>query len=81
MGPISERHKEGVGGSDAGVNRMRRMLIDTARALENGIEPPHPSEEFSKKNIVGEGVIRGKSWASLLEQETKFYAVAYDGGN
>jgi phthalate 4,5-dioxygenase oxygenase subunit len=39
MGPIFDRTKEHLGTSDVAVIRMRRLLIDSARALANGGEP------------------------------------------
>lgn len=40
MGPIARRHREHLGTSDVAVIRMRRRLIDAARGLQEGFEPP-----------------------------------------
>jgi phthalate 4,5-dioxygenase oxygenase subunit len=41
MGPIYDRTKEHLGSSDVAVIRMRRMMIDAARALaDHGTPPP-----------------------------------------
>ena len=40
MGPIYDRTQEHLGTSDKAVIRMRRILIDAAKNLEKGIEPP-----------------------------------------
>jgi len=40
MGPIFDRTKEHLGTSDIAVIRMRRLLIDSARALAEHGEPP-----------------------------------------
>ena len=40
MGPIFDRSKEHLGTSDIAVIRMRRLLIDSARALAEHGEPP-----------------------------------------
>lgn len=40
MGPIFDRTKEHLGTSDVAVIRMRRLLIDSARALAERGEPP-----------------------------------------
>jgi phthalate 4,5-dioxygenase oxygenase subunit len=40
MGPIYDRTKEHLGTSDVAVIRMRRLLIDSARALAERGEPP-----------------------------------------
>lgn len=39
-GPIVDRSLEHLGTSDTAIIRMRRLLIDAARNLENGLEPP-----------------------------------------
>ena len=39
MGPIYDRGKEHLGRSDAAVIYMRRLLIKTARELQQGVEP------------------------------------------
>ncbi len=39
MGRIYDRSKEHLGAGDVAVIRMRRLMIDAARALERG-EPP-----------------------------------------
>jgi hypothetical protein len=41
-GPISDRTTEHLGSSDAGVIATRRRLMNQARDLQNGIEPPQP---------------------------------------
>ena len=38
-GPISDRTKEHLGTSDTAVIRMRRLLLEGARALARGVEP------------------------------------------
>lgn len=38
-GPIIDRTLEHLGTSDAAIIKMRRLLIDAARALEKGVEP------------------------------------------
>jgi nitrite reductase/ring-hydroxylating ferredoxin subunit len=40
MGLIMDRTNEHLGTSDKAIIRMRRMLIDAARNLEKGIDPP-----------------------------------------
>jgi phthalate 4,5-dioxygenase len=48
-GPIVERNLERLGLNDAPLIKMRQILIDTARALQRGIEPKNAShpEHFS----------------------------------
>ena len=55
MGPIYDRTKEHLGASDAAVARMRRRLIDAARGLAKGEEPP--------------GLGRDVEWGKLRAQE------------
>ena len=40
MGPIADRTREHLGASDVAVIRMRRCLLDAARALAAGVDPP-----------------------------------------
>ena len=40
MGPIYDRHREHLGASDAALIRMRRLLIDAARAFAERDAPP-----------------------------------------
>jgi hypothetical protein len=39
MGPIMDRTHEHLGRSDAAIIYMRRLMIEAARQLEQGIEP------------------------------------------
>lgn len=39
MGPITDRTKERLGTSDTAIIKMRRLMIDGAKALQRGIEP------------------------------------------
>ena len=40
MGPILDRSREHLGATDVAVIRYRRRMLDAARALEAGQEPP-----------------------------------------
>ena len=40
VGPITDRTKEYLGASDAGIIAMRRRLMNAARVLQQGIGPP-----------------------------------------
>ncbi len=42
-GPISQRHREHLGATDRAIVLTRRLLLDTAKALAEGTEPPQPS--------------------------------------
>jgi phthalate 4,5-dioxygenase oxygenase subunit len=69
MGSIPDRSKEAAGGSDAAVSRMRRMLIEAARALEAGEEPLKLSREQSATMGPGEGLVSpDEQWPELVAQ-------------
>jgi nitrite reductase/ring-hydroxylating ferredoxin subunit len=67
MGKITDREHESTVGSDIGVSRMRALLISAARALENGIEPQHPTAPESAKMVCGQGLVEADSqWPELV---------------
>ncbi len=67
MGPIADRSREAPGGSDAAVSRMRRMLIEAARALERGEEPVSLTGEQSATMKSGEGLVsEDDRWSELV---------------
>jgi phthalate 4,5-dioxygenase len=69
MGPITERAKESTTGSDIGVSRMRAMLINAARALENGVEPDQPTAADSARMGCAQGIVgEDEKWPELLAQ-------------
>ena len=43
QGPIVDRTKEHLGATDLGIQHFRKMVMDQARDLQNGIEPPAAS--------------------------------------
>lgn len=40
QGPIADRTREHLGATDLGIQHFRKLVMDTARDLQNGIEPP-----------------------------------------
>ncbi len=62
-GPIVDRSLEHLGTSDTAIIKMRRLLIDAARALENGIEPPCARDG---------GLYRVRSHSVILDDEIDF---------
>jgi len=40
MGPIADRSREHLGSTDKAIIQFRRCLLDAARDLQNGIDPP-----------------------------------------
>jgi hypothetical protein len=43
QGLIADRTRERLGPTDLGIVRFRRLLLDSAAALEDGVEPPAAS--------------------------------------
>jgi hypothetical protein len=41
QGLIQDRSKEHLGPTDLGIMYFRKLMLDTARALQDGVEPPH----------------------------------------
>ncbi len=44
QGPIADRTRENLGPTDAGVVQFRRLMLETARKLQEGIEPAAASQ-------------------------------------
>jgi phthalate 4,5-dioxygenase oxygenase subunit len=40
MGPVIDRSREHLGSTDKAIIQFRRCLLDAARDVENGIDPP-----------------------------------------
>src|SRR4030095_3361224 len=64
MGPIYDRTKEHLGTTDLAIIRMRQQLINAARSLERGIEPPGLDPDFPWHHVRSEERILapGESW-------------------
>jgi len=41
QGPIADRSREHLGPTDLGIMHFRKLMLETARALQQGIAPPH----------------------------------------
>jgi phthalate 4,5-dioxygenase len=41
QGPIADRTREHLGPTDIGILHFRKLMLDTARALQEGVSPPH----------------------------------------
>lgn len=67
MGPIIDRTKEHLGTTDKAIIRMRRILLDAARGLAEGKEPPAVSGDLDYRNIRGVDKILedGEDWRLL----------------
>jgi len=58
MGPIYDRSKEHLGTTDVAVIRMRALLINAAKALAEGQEPPAVGADHDYRSIrVGEKIL------------------------
>jgi hypothetical protein len=45
QGPIADRTREHIGPTDLGIIHFRKLMLETARALQQGIEPPHVAHQ------------------------------------
>jgi phenylpropionate dioxygenase-like ring-hydroxylating dioxygenase large terminal subunit len=70
MGPIVDRSKELLVGSDAAIVTMRKMLLDATRAVERGEDPPG-LDPASTRHVRGhDSVIPiGADWRHALAAE------------
>jgi hypothetical protein len=41
QGPIADRTREHLGPTDLGILHFRKLMMDAARALQQGAAPPH----------------------------------------
>jgi nitrite reductase/ring-hydroxylating ferredoxin subunit len=74
MGPIYDRTREHLGYSDKTIIALRRVLLQAAKAVQAGGEPPHivrdaKLNDFSRLRAVKGIVPANGSWRELLEQE------------
>lgn len=74
MGPIYDRTREHLGYSDKTIIALRRVLLQAARTVQAGREPPHivrdtRFNDFSRLRAVKGIVPANGSWRELLEQE------------
>jgi phthalate 4,5-dioxygenase oxygenase subunit len=71
MGYIMDRTHEHLGTSDKAIIRARRMLIDAARNLEKGIEPPglDPNGPWHKIRSAERNIAPDDDWRKLGTDE------------
>ena len=69
MGPIAPRFKEHLGVSDVALIRMRRRMIDAARAFMEGAEPPglDPSIRYDLLHSEEKMVAADAPWQAVLD--------------
>ena len=67
MGPIYDRSQEHLGNTDKAIIRMRRLLLQSARDLQNGIEPPatRPTPELARIYSTEKILAPGEDWRTL----------------
>jgi nitrite reductase/ring-hydroxylating ferredoxin subunit len=67
MGQIYDRTKEHLGTSDRAVIRLRRMLIDAAKDLAEGIEPPALAADkpYDRIRAAERIILPGEDWRLL----------------
>ena len=68
MGPIIDRTREHLGATDAAVIRMRRLMIDSARRVQEGGEPlglDKPVDYAGIRSAVAT-ISKGTHWLSLV---------------
>jgi nitrite reductase/ring-hydroxylating ferredoxin subunit len=72
MGPIYDRTKEHLGYSDKTIIALRKVLLQAARGVREGREPPHiirdaSANDFSRLRAVKGVVPANHSWRELLD--------------
>jgi hypothetical protein len=70
MGTIYDRTAEHLGTSDKAIIRMRRMLIDAAMNLAQGIEPPavDPALDYNDFRSAEKILAPDEDWRALGTQ-------------
>ena len=61
MGVVMDRANEHLGTSDAAIIQMRRRILDTARALGDGVTPP---------GVDDPSVFRVRSATAIMARDT-----------
>ncbi|NIO08580.1 MAG: Rieske 2Fe-2S domain-containing protein [Deltaproteobacteria bacterium] len=76
MGPLYDRSKEHLGVSDTAVIAMRKYLLDSAKALQDGEEPPHIVRDPAKNNFghvdtIAQVIPSNVPWREYFKHLTK----------
>jgi hypothetical protein len=67
MGPLSDRSKEHLGGSDLGIIEWRARLIAAVRDFQAGDEPPalSPPVDYAAVRAISTVVRHGGDWRAV----------------
>ena len=68
MGPITDRSQEHLGSSDQSIIAVRRMLIQAARMVKEGQQPPGVGTSYYGARPVGGVLAKGVSWRELVKE-------------
>jgi hypothetical protein len=74
MGRIYDRTKEHLGYSDKTIIALRRVLLEAAKSVQAGKEPPHiirdpKFNDFSRLRAIKGVLPAGASWRDLPDRE------------
>ena len=69
MGPIVDRTQEHLGASDKAIIAMRRMLLQAARSIGQGISPPGTGSEYYKLRAIDKVLPPEAKWQDELQND------------
>src|SRR5215467_3110528 len=69
MGPIVDRSQEHLGASDKAIIAMRRTLLQAARFIGQGVDPPGTGAEYYNLRAIDKVLLPGVVWQNELKSE------------
>ena len=70
MGPIVDRSREHLGSTDKAIIQFRRCLLDAARDLQNGIDPPgSDSQTYRLLRAADVTIARDARWQEVAKDK------------
>lgn len=69
MGPIVDRTKEHLGPSDRVIIMARRMLLQAAKTVQEGGDPPGVSPSYYRIRAIERLLPNGVEWHEALKEE------------
>jgi phthalate 4,5-dioxygenase oxygenase subunit len=69
MGPIVDRTQEHLGASDKAIIATRRILLEAARSIGQGISPPGTGSEYYTLRAIDKVLPPETKWQPALENE------------